>query len=67
MEDRVKIDTDLCTGCGVCVAMCPRQILDIDPETGVCRVIDQSKCDLLGGCEFQCPTGAITVRQPAAR
>ena len=67
MEDTVKIDPDLCTGCGVCVAMCPRQILDIDPVSGLCIVTDQAKCDLAGGCEFQCPTGAITVRQPARK
>ena len=67
MEENVKIDSDLCTGCGVCVAMCPRGILDMDPETGLCKVTDQGKCDLAGGCEFQCPTGAITVRQPARR
>ena len=67
MEDIVKIDADLCTGCGICVAMCPRLILDIDPETGVCIVTDQDKCDLAGGCEFQCPTGAITIRQPVRK
>ena len=65
MEDKVIIDPELCTGCGVCVVMCPRQILEVDADTGVCKVTDQSKCDLLGGCEFQCPTGAISVRRPA--
>lgn len=61
MEDKVKIDSDLCNGCGVCVAMCPRQILEIDPATELCKVTDQDRCDLLGGCQFQCPTGAITI------
>jgi 2-oxoglutarate ferredoxin oxidoreductase subunit delta len=67
MEDNVKIDADLCTGCGVCTLMCPRGILEMDSETGVCKVTDQDKCDLAGGCEFQCPTGAITVRQPGRK
>jgi 2-oxoglutarate ferredoxin oxidoreductase subunit delta len=67
MEDKVKIDPDLCTGCGICVSMCPKHILDIDPESGLCIVTDQDKCDLLGGCEFACPTGAITLKQPARR
>jgi 2-oxoglutarate ferredoxin oxidoreductase subunit delta len=61
LADKVTIEQDLCTGCGICVAMCPRQILEIDPETDTCRVTDPDKCDQLGGCEFQCPTGAITV------
>lgn len=61
MKDKVRIDADLCNGCGVCVAMCPRQILEIDPATELCKVTDQDRCDLLGGCEFQCPTGAITI------
>lgn len=61
MTEKVTIDQDLCTGCGVCVAMCPRQILELDPATDLCRVTDPDQCDQLGGCEFQCPAGAITV------
>lgn len=61
MADKVTIEQNLCTGCGICVAMCPKQILGIDPESDLCRVTDPDKCDQLGGCEFQCPTGAITV------
>lgn len=61
MAEKVKIDQDLCTGCGICVAMCPRHILEIDPQSDLCLVTDPDKCDQLGGCEFQCPTGAITV------
>jgi 2-oxoglutarate ferredoxin oxidoreductase subunit delta len=67
LEDKVIIDPDLCTGCGVCAVMCPKKILEIDPDSGLCKVINQNECDLLGGCEFQCPTGAITIQQPAEK
>jgi NAD-dependent dihydropyrimidine dehydrogenase PreA subunit len=58
----VIIDSERCIGCGACVRICPRQILYIDEQTGVCDVTDQTKCDRLRGCEFICPTQAIKVR-----
>jgi 2-oxoglutarate ferredoxin oxidoreductase subunit delta len=60
----VRIDEALCNGCESCVAMCPRGILEIDQSSGVCRVTDDDKCDQAGGCEFACPTGAITINRP---
>jgi 2-oxoglutarate ferredoxin oxidoreductase subunit delta len=57
----VKIDKDLCTGCGICVNMCPRSILFIDEKSGKCGVTDHSKCDRLRGCEHACPVKAIKI------
>ncbi len=57
----VAIDSEACTGCGKCVAMCPRSILVLD-ESGKCKVTDESKCDRLGGCERICPVRAIRIK-----
>jgi NAD-dependent dihydropyrimidine dehydrogenase PreA subunit len=57
----VLIDQDACTGCGVCVAMCPQRILSLDAATGKCQVSDEKRCDRLAGCERACPTGAIRI------
>lgn len=61
MKVNVTVDAAACTGCGACVALCPRQILRIDDATTTCVVTDQSKCDRLGGCERVCPTNAIRI------
>lgn len=57
----VEIDREACTGCGLCVAMCPRRILYIDKGDGKCGVTDGNKCDRLGGCERACPANAIKI------
>jgi 2-oxoglutarate ferredoxin oxidoreductase subunit delta len=61
MEGIVNIDREACTGCGICVRMCPQQILVVDKKTKKCEVIDENKCDRLAGCERACPTSAIKI------
>jgi NAD-dependent dihydropyrimidine dehydrogenase PreA subunit len=58
----VLIDENLCTGCGKCVSMCPKQILYLDKETRKCNVTDETKCDRLGGCMWACPVKAIRIK-----
>ncbi len=60
----VQIDEGACTGCGACVEVCPRKILYIDEKDNVCKVTDESRCDLRAGCERVCPTGAIRIKRP---
>ena len=57
----VAINRDACIGCGVCVSMCPKNILFMDENTGKCDVTDHSKCDRLAGCERACPVDAIKI------
>ncbi|MFA5005341.1 MAG: 4Fe-4S dicluster domain-containing protein [Candidatus Omnitrophota bacterium] len=61
MNKIVIIDEDLCVGCGVCVALCPKKILYIDRKSEKCKVNDELKCDRLRGCEKACPVSAIKI------
>ena len=61
MSGPVVIDREQCTGCGVCVRLCPKRILVLDKEDR-CVVTDQQACDRLGGCERACPADAIHIR-----
>ena len=45
----VDIDKERCTGCGLCVSMCPQRILYLDKKTKKCAVTDETKCDRLAG------------------
>ena len=60
VKEVVKIDEQLCIGCGDCVDMCPQKILYIDDD-GICRVTDHQKCDRLRSCERICTAEAIKI------
>jgi NAD-dependent dihydropyrimidine dehydrogenase PreA subunit len=60
----VKIDEDLCDGCGLCVPSCAEGALQI--VDGKARLVSEVYCDGLGACLGECPQGAITVEERAA-
>ena len=54
------INRDWCKGCGICVKLCPKQVLELDgkEKATVVRPEDCICCQL---CELRCPDLAITV------
>ncbi len=64
LRNIIKIDEELCTGCGDCVNGCPEgaiQLID-----GKARLVGEIYCDGLGACIGNCPTGAIEVEKREA-
>ncbi len=57
----VKINDELCTGCGLCVTPCAEGAIQI--INGKARVIREELCDGAGFCLSICPTGALTIEQ----
>ncbi|EFW37504.1 RnfABCDGE type electron transport complex subunit B [Treponema phagedenis] len=70
------VDYDKCTGCGICVAECPQQILRTVPTTrtgalALCSCRNPKKAQIMKNCkrgcikcmkcERNCPKGAIKV------
>ena len=55
----IKIDEDLCTGCGNCVVSCAEGALEI--IDGKAKVINEVFCDGLGACIGECPEGALEI------
>jgi len=60
----VKIDEELCDGCGLCVPSCAEGALQI--VDGKARLVSDIYCDGLGACLGECPQGAITVEERPA-
>lgn len=60
----VKIDEELCDGCGDCVPACEEgaiQVID-----GKARLVSDVYCDGLGACLGECPQGAISIEEREA-
>lgn len=60
----IKIDEDLCNGCGNCVPNCHEGALQI--IDGKARLVSDLMCDGLGACLGYCPEGAISVEEREA-
>jgi NAD-dependent dihydropyrimidine dehydrogenase PreA subunit len=58
-RDILKIDEDLCNGCGQCVPNCHEGALQV--IDGKVRLVSELMCDGLGACIGHCPEGAITI------
>ncbi|MCI5159400.1 MAG: 4Fe-4S dicluster domain-containing protein [Candidatus Electrothrix sp. AUS1_2] len=55
----IRIDEELCTGCGECVPNCAEGSLQI--IDGKARLVADRLCDGLGACLGHCPTGALQI------
>lgn len=53
-----KIDLDLCIGCGACVEVCPRGVLQLVNRKS--QVVRPEACIQVAACEAICPVGAIS-------
>ncbi len=55
----VRIDEELCTGCGECVTPCAEGAIEI--VDGKARVVREDLCDGAGFCIGVCPEGALSI------
>ncbi len=55
----VRIDEELCTGCGACVSPCAEGAIVI--VDGKAKVVREELCDGAGFCLGVCPTGALAI------
>lgn len=63
-REMVKIDEELCNGCGLCIPGCHEGALQI--IDGKARLVSDLMCDGLGACLGHCPQGAITIEKREA-
>ena len=56
----LQLDRDKCTGCRMCLAVCPHSVLLMD--NGHARITDLDACMECGACARNCPSQAISVQ-----
>ena len=60
----VRIDEELCNGCGLCVTPCAEGAIEL--VDGKARVVREELCDGAGFCLGICPTGALSIEEREA-
>lgn len=55
----IKINEDLCNGCGNCIVGCAEGALEL--VNGKAKLVKESFCDGFGDCIGTCPTGALEI------
>lgn len=55
----LKINPDLCAGCGTCLEVCPHEVFFLDHKRIGIRNLDA--CMECGACSRNCPVGAVSV------
>ncbi len=63
-RDILKIEDELCNGCGLCVPNCHEGALQV--IDGKVRLVSELMCDGLGACIGHCPEGAIKIESREA-
>jgi NAD-dependent dihydropyrimidine dehydrogenase PreA subunit len=56
----LRLDEDRCVGCGMCLEVCPHEVLESAGKK--VRARDMDACMECGACAINCPSGAINVR-----
>lgn len=60
----LKIHTNRCKGCGICVNFCPKKVLVVTELEKVAIVEGkENDCIKCGQCEMRCPDYAIFVEK----
>jgi heterodisulfide reductase subunit A len=55
-----SVNEDLCSGCGICVAVCPYDALErVEKDDKHVSQVNESLCKCCGSCVAACPSGAM--------
>jgi len=60
----VVLNERRCTGCGMCIEVCPRNCFERDESLGKVRRPRSARCVQCGACLVQCPVDALYFRNP---
>lgn len=56
----LKLNQELCTGCGMCLEVCPHEVFKMN--TRHVEIQNRDACMECGACRLNCPFDAIAVQ-----
>ena len=59
-KKKVKINREWCKGCGICVAFCPKAVMEMDEDDKALWAHPEN-CINCGLCELRCPDLAVDL------
>lgn len=65
-KGKIEINIEMCKGCGYCIQVCPKKILDLSEQINsrglhFATVTREEECIGCAMCGRMCPDAAITV------
>ena len=68
-KGRITVDVDRCKGCGLCISVCPNNLLELSKDMvnkkgyQPMRIHTPEKCIGCANCALMCPDVVITVER----
>jgi heterodisulfide reductase subunit A len=59
------VDEGICSGCGICVEICPYEAREMDSHRGI-SIVHSALCQGCGACIASCPNNACELRNASA-
>lgn len=56
----LELDQAKCTGCGMCLLVCPQAVLTV--TNGTAQIANRDACMECGACARNCAAGALSVQ-----
>ncbi len=66
MKGKINIDQELCKGCELCIAFCPKKLIALSDKLNAAGYLpsafkDSDECSGCASCALVCPEVAIEV------
>jgi heterodisulfide reductase subunit A len=60
-----QVDENVCSGCGICVEICPYEAREMETHRGI-SIVHSALCQGCGACIASCPNNACELRNSSA-